>query len=279
MARSIRELLRADPAGADLTALPTAATPGFNGSKSDGKKALAGLGRTLGELQERLFAESRGEGTRSLLLVLQGMDTSGKSGATKHVVGQVNPIGVHYVAFKAPTAEERRHDFLWRVKKHLPPPGILAVFDRSHYEDVVVVRVHNLVEPRTWRRRYATINRFEEELVAGGTTVVKCFLHISKEEQRERLLARLDDPTKYWKYNPADVDERLRWPDYMAAYSDAINETNTEIAPWYIVASDRKWWRNIAICRLLIETLEGMSPQYPAADFDPAHERQRLLSS
>ena len=274
----MRELLRADAAGVDLAAVATASTPGFKGSKSEGKKALAALGPILGDLQERLFAEGRGGGTRALLLVLQGMDTSGKGGTTKHVVGQVDPMGIRYVAFKAPTAEERNHDFLWRIKKQVPSPGVLGVFDRSHYEDVGIVRVHGLVEPRTWRRRYATINRFEEQLVSGGTTVVKCFLHISKDEQRGRLAARLDDPAKYWKYNPGDVEERALWDDYMATYSDAINECNTEIAPWYIVPSDRKWFRNLAICRLLIEALEGMSPQFPDPDFDLEAERQRVAA-
>ena len=188
----VSDLLRLPAQPVDLGAIDTGATPGFDGSKSAGKKALDLLGPRLADLQERLFAEGQSGGTRRLLLVLQGMDTSGKGGTLRHVVGQVDPQGVTIHSFKAPTREELAHDFLWRIKRALPGPGMIGVFDRSHYEDVVVVRVRDLVEPRTWRRRYATINRFEESLAAGGTTVVKCFLHISKDESRDRLLRRLD---------------------------------------------------------------------------------------
>jgi PPK2 family polyphosphate:nucleotide phosphotransferase len=183
------------------------------------------------------------------------------------------------VSFKAPTKKEREHDFLWRIRKALPEPGGFGVFDRSHYEDVVVVRVHDLVPRRVWSRRYDAINRFEERLLLRGTTVVKCFLHISKEEQKQRLLARLDDPTKQWKFNPADVDERLLWGEYQVAYTDVINRCNSDVAPWYVVPADHKWWRNLAIMRLLIETLEVMSPQYPAPTYDAEAERLRLLQS
>jgi PPK2 family polyphosphate:nucleotide phosphotransferase len=207
------------------------------------------------------------------------MDGAGKGGTVKHVVGQVDPMGVGYTAFKAPTKEEREHDFLWRIRKATPEPGMLGVFDRSHYEDVGIVRVHDLVTKRVWSRRYDTINRFEERLVLGGTTVVKCFLHISKQEQKKRLLARLDDPTKQWKYNPADVDERLLWDEYQVAYTDAIIRCNSEVAPWYVVPADRKWWRNLAITGLLIEALEAMSPQYPSPAFDLDAERRRVLEA
>jgi PPK2 family polyphosphate:nucleotide phosphotransferase len=275
---STRDLLRA-PDGLELTTIDPAATPGFKGSKREGAKLQASLATRLAELQERLFAEGTvSGGRRSLLLVLQGMDTAGKGGVVKHVVGQVEPMGIRYHAFKVPTKEEREHDFLWRFRKALPEPGMLGVFDRSHYEDVGVVRVHGLV-PRSWSRRYATTNRFEERLVAGGTTVVKCFLHISKQEQQKRLLARLDDPTKQWKYNPGDVDERLQWDDYQVAYTEAINRCNTDAAPWYVVPADRKWWRNLAITRLLIESLETMSPQYPPPAYDVDAERRRALKS
>jgi PPK2 family polyphosphate:nucleotide phosphotransferase len=207
------------------------------------------------------------------------MDTAGKGSTVKHVVGQVDPRGVRYTAFMAPTKEEREHDFLWRIRKALPEPGVVGVFDRSHYEDVVIVRVHDLVPRRVWSRRYDAINRFEARLLLGGTTVVKCFLHISKEAQKQRLLARLDDPTKQWKYNPADVDERLLWEDYQVAYTDAINRCNSDVAPWYVVPADHKWWRNLAIMRLLIETLDVMSPQYPAPAHDVEAERLRLLQT
>jgi len=276
---SMRDLLRAPQEGLDLSTIDTAATPGFSGNKRDGVQQQASLAPRLAELQERLYAEGRGGGQRSVLLVLQGMDGAGKGGTVKHVVGQVDPMGVGYTAFKAPTKEEREHDFLWRIRKATPEPGMLGVFDRSHYEDVGIVRVHDLVTKRVWSRRYDTINRFEERLVLGGTTVVKCFLHISKQEQKKRLLARLDDPTKQWKYNPADVDERLLWDEYQVAYTDAISRCNSEVAPWYVVPADRKWWRNLAITGLLIEALEAMSPQYPSPAFDLDAERRRVLEA
>jgi PPK2 family polyphosphate:nucleotide phosphotransferase len=276
---SMRDLLRAPQEGLDLSTIDTAATPGFSGNKRDGVQQQASLAPRLAELQERLYAEGRGGGQRSVLLVLQGMDGAGKGGTVKHVVGQVDPMGVGYTAFKAPTKEEREHDFLWRIRKATPEPGMLGVFDRSHYEDVGIVRVHDLVTKRVWSRRYDTINRFEERLVLGGTTVVKCFLHISKQEQKKRLLARLDDPTKQWKYNPADVDERLLWDEYQVAYTDAIIRCNSEVAPWYVVPADRKWWRNLAITGLLIEALEAMSPQYPSPAFDLDAERRRVLEA
>lgn len=276
---SMRDLLRAPQEGLDLSTIDTAATPGFSGNKRDGVEQQASLAPRLAELQERLYAEGRGGGRRSILLVLQGMDGAGKGGTVKHVVGQVDPMGVQYTAFKAPTKEEREHDFLWRIRKATPEPGMLGVFDRSHYEDVGIVRVHDLVTKRVWSRRYDTINRFEERLVLGGTTVVKCFLHISKKEQKKRLLARLDDPTKQWKYNPADVDERLLWDEYQVAYTDAISRCNSEVAPWYVVPADRKWWRNLAVTGLLIEALEAMSPQYPSPAFDLDAERRRVLEA
>jgi PPK2 family polyphosphate:nucleotide phosphotransferase len=275
----MRSVLRAAPTGIDLATMPTDTTEGFEGGKRQGEAELDRLGGVLADLQERLFAEGKGGGKRSILLVLQGMDTSGKGGTTKHVVGHVDPMGIRYTAFKAPTPEERAHDFLWRVRRGLPPPGLIGVFDRSHYEDVGIVRVHELVPENVWSRRYDAINRFEARLALSGTTVIKCFLHISRKEQKKRLLARLDDPTKHWKYNPQDVDERALWDDYMAAYNDAINKCNPDVAPWYVVPSDRKWWRNLAISRLLIETLDAMSPQYPPPEFDLEAERKRVLES
>ncbi|MGZ4609892.1 MAG: PPK2 family polyphosphate kinase [Actinomycetes bacterium] len=275
----VTDLLRVPAGPVDLSAIDTKATPGFKGSKKDAAKALDLLGPRLAELQERLFAEGRSGGQRRVLLVLQGMDTSGKGGTVRHVVGQVDPQGVVIRAFKAPTPEELRHDFLWRVKQALPGPGMIGVFDRSHYEDVVIVRVRKLVEPRTWRRRYDTINRFEESLVADGTTVVKCFLHISKHEQRDRLLARLKDFTKLWKFNPGDVDSRAEWEPLMEAYSDALEKCNTEAAPWHVVPSDRKWYRNWAVMNILVEQLEAMKVEWPPPDFDVEEQRQRLLAS
>jgi PPK2 family polyphosphate:nucleotide phosphotransferase len=275
----IGELLRAPAANVDLGAIDPRSTPGFDGSKKDAGALLRELAERIAALQEQLYAEGRTGGSRSVLLVLQGMDSSGKGGTVSHVVGQVDPAGVHVVAFRRPTAEELRHDFLWRIRRELPEPGYIGVFDRSHYEDVVAVRVRGIVDRRTWTRRYGTINRFEEELAAQGTVIVKCFLHISPEEQRERLLARLDDPTKHWKYNPADLDDRALWDEFQAAYGEAIERCNTDAAPWHVVPADRKWYRNWAISRLLIERLEQLGLGWPAATFDIAEQRARLASS
>jgi PPK2 family polyphosphate:nucleotide phosphotransferase len=275
----VADLLRVLPQPVDLTTIDTSSTPGFKGDKDDAKAALADLGPQLEDLQSRLFAHGATGGTRRVLLVLQGMDTSGKGGTVRHVVGQVDPQGVSVKSFKAPTKEELAHDFLWRIKRALPGPGILGVFDRSHYEDVLVVRVHELVPEEVWSQRYAAINEFEQSVAAGGTVVVKCFLHISREESLERLLARLDDPTKQWKFNPQDVDERAYWPAYMQAYSDALERCNSDDAPWYVVPSDRKWYRNWAITNLLIEHLGAMELEWPKPDYDVEEQRRRLLAS
>jgi PPK2 family polyphosphate:nucleotide phosphotransferase len=266
------------PAGpVDLTVIPTDDTPGFDGGKKQGAPALAALGDELSDLQERLWAE-RGTGSRRrVLLVLQGMDTSGKGGTLRHTVGLMDPQGVKITSFKAPSDQERRHHFLWRIRHALPEPGYIGVFDRSHYEDVLIVRVHGLAEPETVERRYDEINAFEAELAADGVVLVKCMLHVSAAEQKERLLARLEDPEKYWKFNPGDIDERERWGEYRTTYQIALERTNTEIAPWYVVPSDRKWYRNLVIGRLLLDHLRALNPQWPPADFDVDAQRQRLL--
>lgn len=277
--RSVAELLRVPPGSIHLAAVDTRATPGFDGDKTAAKQQLPELAGRLADLQERLYAHGRTGDRRRLLLVLQGMDTSGKGGTVRHVVGSADPAGLSIVSFKAPTKEELGHDFLWRIRKALPGPGFLGVFDRSHYEDVLVVRVKDLVERRVWSRRYASINRFEERLVESGCTIVKVMLHISPDEQRERLLARLDDPTKHWKYRPGDVDERELWPRYQEAYEAALEQCNTETAPWHVVPADRKWYRNWAVSMLVIEHLEAMDMQWPAADFDVDEERARVRAS
>jgi PPK2 family polyphosphate:nucleotide phosphotransferase len=276
MARMSDHSFRLPPGPVELAGIDPAATPGFSGGKADGEQALADLGPELSELQERLFAEGRAGGRRSLLLVLQGMDTSGKGGILRHTVGLVDPQGVQITAFVAPSEEERRHDFLWRVHKVLPRYGDIGVFDRSHYEDVLIGRVRELAPVKEIERRYDAINAFERELVGGGTTVLKCMLHISPEEQQRRLLARLDNPKKYWKYNPADVDERRLWAGYQEAYEIALQRTNTETAPWHVVPSDKKWFRNLSVAQLLLETLRGMDPQWPDPAFDLERERIRL---
>jgi PPK2 family polyphosphate:nucleotide phosphotransferase len=268
--------LRLAPGPVDLTSIATDATPGFNGDKKDGEEELAALGPELSDLQERLFAEGTAGTTSNVLLVLQGMDTSGKGGTLKHTVGLMDPQGVRIHSFKAPTKEELAHDFLWRIERALPGPGYVGVFDRSHYEDVLIVRVRQLAPPEEVERRYGAINDFEKRLVDGGTRIVKCMLHISADEQKERLLARLDDPTKHWKYNPQDIDERALWPAYREAYEIALERTNTDHAPWHVIPADRKWYRNLAIGRLLHETLTELDPQWPAADFDVETEKKRL---
>jgi PPK2 family polyphosphate:nucleotide phosphotransferase len=272
--------LRLPPGPVDLTSMDSGATPGFDGGKDEGKAALLGLGDDLSDLQERLYAEGmKGVGTgRSVLLVLQGMDTSGKGGTLRHTVGLVDPQGLQITSFKAPTKEELEHDFLWRIRKALPTKGRIGVFDRSHYEDVLIVRVHELAPADEIERRYDAINAFEAEVVGSGITIVKCMLHISAETQKERLLARLDDPTKHWKFNPNDIDERAHWPVYRDAYEIALERTNTEVAPWYVVPSDHKWYRNLAIGNLLHQTLTNMNPQWPVAEFDVEEQKQRLLS-
>jgi PPK2 family polyphosphate:nucleotide phosphotransferase len=273
---TISELLRVPAGGIDVRSVDARATPAADGGKARSAKLQASLAPRLGDVQEMLYAEGRTAGTRSLLLVLQGLDTSGKSGTIKHVIGQVDPQGAQITAFKAPTPDERRHDFLWRIKKRLPSPGMIGVFDRSHYEDVLVVRVRGLAPRAAWSRRYTTINRFEEALAARGTTILKCFLHISFDAWRERQLARLDDRSKHWKFNPGDIDDGALWDDYLVAYNDALNRCNTDAAPWHVVPADRKWHRNLAVTRLLVEHLEAMDLDWPKATFDVNEQRARV---
>ncbi|MEO5534154.1 MAG: PPK2 family polyphosphate kinase [Pseudolysinimonas sp.] len=277
--RPIKDLLRAG-AGVDLNAIDTSGTPGFSGDKHDGEKALEVGAAQLADLQERLFAASRtGGSAQSVLLVLQAMDTAGKGGIVKHVVGSVDPQGVMLHAFKRPTPEEDKHDFLWRVRPHLPGPGMLAVFDRSHYEEVLIHKVRHLSTPEQIEERYGQITAFENEVIAAGTTIVKVMLHISAEEQKARLGERLAQPEKYWKYNPGDIDEREFWPAYMDAYRIAIERTSTDAAPWYVVPADRKWYARLAVQHLLLDALSGLHLEWPPANFDVAVEKSRLAAS
>lgn len=273
----LTELLRVPSGPVDLASYDPGSTPGFGGSKSEGKQALADLGDDLADLQERLFAQGVEGGRRSVLLVLQGMDTSGKGGVMRHTIGLVDPQGVRHKAFKAPTEDELRHDFLWRISKELPPAGMIGIFDRSHYEDVLIARVRGLVDTDRLEKRYDAINAFEQRLVDEGTLVVKCMLHISPATQQERLLERLDDPEKHWKFNPGDVDERALWPAYQDAYAIALERCNTDAAPWHLVPADRKWYRNWAVGTLLLEGLRSLGLTWPTADFDVAEQRRRLL--
>ena len=289
----IEQRLRVPPGRVDLSTWDPRSTPGYDGDKAEGKARLAEVGEELSELQERLFAEGRvdaedrsdadgtagpGSVSRSVLLVLQGMDTSGKGGVIRHTVGLVDPQGVRITAFKAPTEEEREHDFLWRIRRALPARGQIGVFDRSHYEDVLIARVRELAPPEEIEARYEQINAFEAELLASGTQVVKCMLHVSADKQKERLLERIDRPDKHWKFNPGDIEERQRWSAYQQAYEIALERTNTEAAPWHVVPADRKWFRNLAIAWLLRDTLARMNPVWPATDVDLEASRRRLLT-
>jgi PPK2 family polyphosphate:nucleotide phosphotransferase len=265
------------PAGpVDLTAIETDAAPGFDGKKADGEAALVAMGDELADLQERLWAERTAGSERRVLVVLQGMDTSGKGGVLRHTIGLVDPQGVRITSFKAPTEEERAHDFLWRIEKGLPAAGYIGVFDRSHYEDVLIARVRGFAEPDEIERRYGAINDFEARLADQGFSIIKCMLHISAEEQKERLAERLANPEKHWKFNPGDLDERALWPAYREAYEIALERTSTDVAPWHVVPSDKKWFRNLAVGQLLLDTLRGLDLQWPSADFDVAEQQARL---
>ena len=271
--------LRVEP-GFRLADIDPRSTPGYDGDKDAGKADLEAGREPLEDLQERLFAQSvAGTATGSVLLVLQAMDTAGKGGIVRHVVGAVDPQGVELASFKKPTAEELSHDFLWRIEKRLPDAGRLGVFDRSHYEDVLIGRVRALAPAPEIERRYGAIVAFEAQAAEMGIRVVKVMLHISKDEQRERLAERLDRPEKHWKYNPGDVDERQLWDDYMDAYQVAIERTSTPVAPWHVVPADRKWYARLAVQQLLIDALADIGPRWPAADYDVEEEKRRLAAS
>lgn len=273
------DTLRVDP-GFVLDDVDPESTPGYDGDKAAGERDLAAGVDELDEYQERLYAASRSEATdASVLLVLQAMDSAGKGGIIRHVVGSVDPQGVMLTAFKKPTKEELSHDFLWRIEKRVPEPGFIGVFDRSHYEDVLIGRVRSLADEDEIERRYGAINDFEKRLTDAGTRVVKVMLYISPDEQRARLMERLDRPDKHWKYNPGDVDERMLWPAYMAAYQTVFERTSTEHAPWHVVPANRKWFARLAVQGMLLETLEAIDPQWPLATFDVEAEKARLAAT
>ncbi len=238
-------------------------------TKETGRAEETKLEPRLVELQERLYASSK----QSLLIILQGMDTSGKDGAVKHVFDVVNPNGIRIANFKAPSLDELAHDYLWRVHREVPPKGMIGIFNRSHYEDVLVVRVNGLVPESVWKARYEQINQFERMLSETGTRILKFFLHISKDEQKERLQARLDDPAKRWKFNTGDLKVREQWDDYMSAYEDVLTKCSTNHAPWHIVPANKKWYRNLVITRTVVETLESMNLQYP----EPAEDLSTVV--
>lgn len=253
-------------------------TPGFVGDKVAGLAALASIREELADLQERLYANATQGGKRSLLLLLQGMDTAGKGGTIEKLAASVNAQDVVITSFKKPTKEELAHDFLWRIERALPPAGKIGVFDRSQYEDVLIVRVHGLAPPEEIERRYGAINDFEKAYVDGGGTIVKCLLHIDKDVQKERLAARLEDPAKYWKYNPDDLTERAHWDAYAESYQLALDRCSTDVAPWHVVPSGRKWYRNWAVSTLVLEHLRGLDLQWPPASFDVEAEQGRVAA-
>lgn len=259
----------------DLSKWDPQETRAWDGDKDAANARLRQLNERLEILQELLYAEGR----QKLLVVLQGMDTSGKDGVIRRVFEGVNPQGVQVAAFKVPTPLELAHDYLWRVHRQTPGKGQIVIFNRSHYEDVLVVRVHNLAPSEVWRRRYAQINDFERLLVAEGATILKFFLHIDRQKQRDRLLARLDEPSKRWKFNPGDLEERKLWDEYRRAYQDVLSQTSTKEAPWVLVPANRKWYRDLIISQALVDTLEGLQMSYPQPVEDLESYRKALLVS
>ena len=273
MAKEIRNLLRARAQDGRfrLAEVDPDSTPGLKKPKRAVKDLKKHKAQLFG-LQERLYAEHK----RSLLLVLQGMDTSGKDGTITHVIGNMNPQSVQITPFKQPTPEEKRHGFLWRIRRRLPEAGDVGIFNRSHYEDVLIVRVHDLAPLNVIERRYDLINRFEKQVTNSRTKIVKICLHISYDEQRKRMIERLKDPDKQWKFSEHDIDERAYWDDYQSAYSIAITRCSTNYAPWYVVPANDKDYRNWAVARILIETLEEMNPKYPHPTLDVPRLLKRL---
>jgi PPK2 family polyphosphate:nucleotide phosphotransferase len=265
--------------GDTVSGIDTDSSPGFTGDKADAERITAQRADHFAGLQEMLYANGREGDNRSLLLVLQGMDTAGKGGIVTHVVAAGNPMGVDYHSFGKPTPEERSHHFLWRINKALPPAGHIGVFDRSHYEDVLVVRVHGLAPADELEGRYEEINTFENELIESGTSLVKVAMFVSLDEQRARLAERLERPDKYWKYNPGDLDERKLWPSYQEAYQVMLERTSTEHAPWFVLPCDKKWYARLAVTELLIEGLTAMDLSWPPADFDIEAEKKRVAES
>jgi PPK2 family polyphosphate:nucleotide phosphotransferase len=257
----LRSVLRVAPGShVDLSTIDPDDTHGFD--KDGGKDVLDGLLDRLTELQERLWAEQQ----RAVLVVLQGIDAAGKDGTIRKVMTAFNPQGCPVSSFKVPSTDELAHDYLWRVHERTPGKGEIGIFNRSHYEDVLIVRVHDIVPKQIWSARYDQIVSFEDHLAANGTTIVKFFLYIDKDEQRERFQARYDDPTKHWKFALGDLEERKHWDDYIAAYEDALSKTSTKAAPWYVIPANHKWFRDLAVASILESTLEDVDPQYPPGD-------------
>lgn len=273
-----RSALRVGP-DFDLSTFDRAGTPGWTGDKVRAEEIMRQRGRLLSELQERLFAHGRIGGNRKVLVVIQGLDTAGKGGITRHVMGMVDPQGVALRGFGVPTAEERRHHYLWRIKRGLPRPGLIGVFDRSHYEDVLVVRVEELVEEEVWRKRYAEINKWERALVDDDTIVIKLALMVSYDEQGKRLMERLDRPDKRWKFSAGDLTTRAKWDDFQEAYADVFRLTSTDHAPWYVLPADRKWYTRLAATEILTRALVDMDLKWPQPRWKPEVQRRQLAAT
>jgi PPK2 family polyphosphate:nucleotide phosphotransferase len=269
---SIRDQFIVTPGKAvSLTAIATDANGGL--TKEEGLKRLAANQQKINALQEKLYAEHK----QSLLIILQGMDAGGKDGTIKAIGGAMNPQGLRVHSYKAPAGEDAEHDFLWRHHRDAPGKGLVSIFNRSHYEEVLIVRVRNLVPEAKWRQRYDQINSFERNLTENGTHILKFFLHLGKDEQLERLRERLDDPTKHWKIAESDFTERQKWDDYRAAYEDALTKCSTPHAPWHIIPADKKWFRNYVISQIVVDYLEGLNMQYPQPVVDPAEMKRKYF--
>ena len=269
------EALRWHP-GDQIRKMDFTATPGFVGDKKHALALVRAVEPELDDLQERLYAEGKHDGHRSVLLVIQGLDTAGKGGIVRHVVGLFDPQGIRHHSFGVPTEEEAQNGYLWRIRNALPKPGLITVFDRSHYEQVLIVRVNEMEDEATWQAHYDEINEFEAAAVANGTKIVKVAMMVSPEEQKNRLNARLDREDKLWKFNPRDLDTRANFDKYLTAYQDMLDKTNTDIAPWYVIPCDNKWFAQLAVTELLLSALQSMDLQWPDAEFDIEEQRRRL---
>jgi len=265
--------------GTDIRSLNLNSAPGYRGTKEQGEAALAMYEPELAELQEKLFAQGKTGASRAVLLVVQGLDTAGKGGIVRHVIGMVDPQGIKLSSFGKPTKEESEHHYLWRIENALPKPGYIGVFDRSHYEQVLIVRTDELEDEKTWRAHYGEINEFEKNIAAQGIKIVKVALIVSKDEQKKRLNARLDHPNKYWKYNPNDLNTRAKFEEYLDAYQEMLDETSTDIAPWYLVPADKKWYARLAVTQLLLDALRDMNLEWPEATFDVAEQKRLVAES
>lgn len=273
-----REVLRADE-GFDLATVDRNSSPGWDGGKKEAKALMKSRSALLPELQERLFAEGRTGGKRSVLCIIQGLDTAGKGGIVRHVMGTVDPQGVALRSFGVPTEEEQKHHYLWRIRQALPPAGSIGVFDRSHYEDVLVARVDELVPEKTWEKRYDEINKFEADLVADGTIVLKFALMVSHAEQGLRLMERLDRSDKHWKYSTGDLATRAKWQEFQTAYQAVFEKTSTQHAPWYVLPADHKWFPRVAVTEILTRTLSDMGLEWPRPRWSVETQRRKLAES